>query len=169
MVQCRATCQGQSGTEGEQRGTTGRTGRQARESTECRAEAATEGRGPERASGGRRSGREEKEGRERGSELAAHGVVQLARHAHAYMNMQTCSGPVQERAEAVGDVTQRRHPLGQWEDLCPGAQRGRAPVAPSTGPPAEVVATTVGNSAQRGWAPPAPSGGPPAVFTMQTN
>ena len=44
MVQCRATCQGRSGTEGEQRGTTGRTGRQARESTGCRAETATEGR-----------------------------------------------------------------------------------------------------------------------------
>ena len=152
MVQCRATRHGRSGTEGEQRGTTGRTDRQARESTECRAETATEGRGPERARGGRGSRREEKEARERGSGFAAHGVVQLARHEHAYMNMRTCNGPMQHKwllkpAEAVGDVTQRRHPLGQWEDLCLGTQRGRAPVAPSTGPPAEDVATTVGNGA----------------------
>ena len=56
------------------------------------------------------------------------------------MQQKWLAGP----AEAVGDVTQRRHPLGQWEDLCLGAQRGRAPVAPSTGPPAEMEASTIG-------------------------
>ena len=75
MVQCRATCEGRSGTEGEQREKTGRAGRQARESNQCRVEAATEGRVPGRASGEQRSRREEEEGRERGIQLAAQGFV----------------------------------------------------------------------------------------------
>ena len=45
------------------------------------------------------------------------------------------------------------------------AQRGHAPVAPSTGPPAPVTV----NVAQRGRAPAAPSGGPPAAAIMQIN
>ena len=45
------------------------------------------------------------------------------------------------------------------------AQRGHAPVAPSTGPLAPVAVIV----AQRGRAPAAPSGGPPAAAIMQIN
>ena len=45
------------------------------------------------------------------------------------------------------------------------AQRGHAPVAPSTGPPAPVAVMV----AQRGQAPAAPSGGPRAAAIMQIN
>ena len=45
------------------------------------------------------------------------------------------------------------------------AQRGHAPVAPSTGSLAPVAVIV----AQRGRAPAAPSGGPPAAAIMQIN
>ena len=84
--------------------------------------------------------------------LSMHGVVQLARHERAYMNVRTYAAKVAGRTgrgSCDSDVTQRHHPLGQWEDLWLGAQRGRALVAPSTGPPAEDAASTIG-TARRG-------------------